>query len=80
MIDKLLSGRLFLTICVGVAFVYLCMTGGLEANVISLIIVMVAKDYFSNGKHETREKELEAEIERLKKEIENLRNNSRMKQ
>lgn len=45
--EKVFSGRYFLTLCVGVTFAYTAIKGILPADVSSIIIVMVAKDYFT---------------------------------
>jgi hypothetical protein len=52
--NKLLSGRYFLTLCAGVAFVYLACVGKLDQQTSALIIVMVMKDYFSKGQTDGR--------------------------
>jgi hypothetical protein len=46
-LDKIFSGRYFLTVCAGVAFVWLAVLGRLSAETVSMIIVIIIKDYFT---------------------------------
>ena len=46
-IDKLFSGRYFLTICAGCVFVYCSIHSILTPETIAVIIVGVMKDYFN---------------------------------
>lgn len=45
-IDKVLSGRYFLTVVCGAVFAYMCYSGKFEAVGAAAIITAVFKDYF----------------------------------
>ena len=44
---KLISGRLFLTLCAGVSFVWLVYTQAIEAKDAMVVILLVANWYFT---------------------------------
>lgn len=47
--EKLLSGRYFLTVVVGLAFIWCVYTKALPPAAIAAIIISVYKDYFNRG-------------------------------
>lgn len=46
-IDKLLSGRLWITLCAGIVFVYCSVKGILTPETIAVLVTAVIKDYFT---------------------------------
>jgi hypothetical protein len=49
--DKIFSGRYFITVCAGVAFVWGAISGVLPETTVGVIIVMVFDAYFNKIKH-----------------------------
>lgn len=47
---KATSGRLFLVVCVGLVFVYTACAGMLEDKDVMIVVLLVAKDYFSRNR------------------------------
>ena len=47
---KLLSGRLFLTFCAGLAFLYLVYTAAIAAKDAMVVILLVANWYFTRDR------------------------------
>lgn len=54
-IDKLLSGRFWLTIMAGVVFVYTACTGMLMAETVAVILYAVFKEYFGRADRKDNE-------------------------
>ena len=49
-LSKLLSGRLFLTVCAGAAFLWLVYTGAIEAKDAMVVILLVSNWYFTRDR------------------------------
>lgn len=49
--NKLFSGRYFLTLCAGIVFIYGSVTGKIQSDVVGTIVAMVFTLYFTRNRN-----------------------------